>query len=224
MDFNAMFQTWIKVLTKPGEPTFEEERHSPNANLRTAIIWVVVAAAIAAVFSAIGAVIGGLLGFGSSSFMETIANQADLPPDVAAQMAAMSAGSVEGGAVSAFCLTLIVTPIGFLIGSGIYFLVAKLFGGTGSFEEQTYLLAAVAAPLTIVSGVIGIVPILGGCISIIVSIYQLVLSYFAIKVSHNLTSGQAIGVIIIPVVVILACVICGVVAISVLFASAMSGS
>ena len=53
MDFAGIFQTWITVLTKPSEATFEAERQKPNANLTTAIIWIVIAAVILAIFSAL---------------------------------------------------------------------------------------------------------------------------------------------------------------------------
>ncbi len=100
-----------------------------------------------------------------------------------------------------FCATLILAPLGFFIGSLIYFGIAKLFGGTGEFEEQSYLLATFTAPIMIVNGVIGIIPFIGGCITFFISIYQLVLTYYALKVSHNLTSGKALGVILVPVAI-----------------------
>ena len=34
MDFAGMFQTWLNVLTRPGESVFEEERQSENLELR----------------------------------------------------------------------------------------------------------------------------------------------------------------------------------------------
>ena len=48
MDFSAIFQTWVKVLTQPNEQTFESEKASPNATLQTALIWVVGAAVVTA--------------------------------------------------------------------------------------------------------------------------------------------------------------------------------
>jgi hypothetical protein len=211
MDFSGMFQTWINVLTKPGEATFEAERHSPNANLTTAIIWIIIAAFILAIFSALSALISQLIG-GGASMMQMLAEQADLPPEVAAQMAVMTAGGGVAAIGVAFCYALIFAPVGFLIGSAIYFIIAKLFKGTGSFEEQTYLMATFIAPLTIISGVASIVPILGGCVSSIIGIYQLVLSYYAIKVAHQLTSGKAIGVVLIPVLIAFLCVGCSIAA------------
>lgn len=198
MDFGAMFQTWVNVLTKPGEATFEQERSSPQATLATAMIWIAVAAVILAIFSSISVLIGGFLNMGQLLLTE------DLPPEFAGLMV----GAGGGGIIMVFCLTLIFAPIGFLIGSGIYFAIAKALGGTGSFEEQSYLLATFTAPIMIVNGVIGLVPFLGGCFSFFLSIYQLVLSYFAIKTAHNLDTGRAIAVVLIPVAIALFCVIC----------------
>lgn len=218
MDFAAMFQTWMNVITKPGEATFEAERHQPQANLTTALIWIVIAAVVLAIGNAISALIGSLLG-GGASMTQMFLDQADLPPEVAAQLSASAAGGV-GSIAGAFCGALIAAPILFLIGSGIYFLLAKLFGGTGNFEEQTYLLAASAAPITIVSSLVGIIPLLGGCVGFLLFIYQLVLNYFALKVTHGLTSGKALAVVLIPVGIFLLCICLGVIS----FATIVGGA
>ncbi|RME44184.1 MAG: YIP1 family protein [Caldilineae bacterium] len=210
MDFGAMFQTWINVLTRPNEETFQEERQKSHATLTTALIWIAVAAFIAAIFSIIGSLVGAALG-GGASLIQGFLNQADVPPEVRQQLLPLLGGGAAvagGGLFAAFCTALILAPIGFLIGSAIYWVVAKLFGGEGSFEEQTYLLATFSAPLMVVNGVVSVVPYLGGCVSFLISLYQLVLSYFAIKVSHDLTPGKAIAVIILPVAVVFICVIC----------------
>jgi hypothetical protein len=207
MDFGRMFQTWINVLTKPSEETFEGERGQPGATLSTALIWMAIAGVIAAVFGGIGAGIQGLMGGigGLGTFLEM------LPPEVADQygpLLAQQAGFSLATIAGTFCFTLIAVPIAFLIGSGIWFVIAKLFGGTGEFEEQSYLLATISAPMTIINGVLAIIPFVGACLSLLIVIYQLVLTYFAMKVSHNLTSGRALGVVLTPVVIALICGVC----------------
>lgn len=209
MDFAAMFHTWINVLTKPGEATFEDERNQPQAKLSTAVIWVVIAGAIAAVFSGISAAISGLIG-GGASMMGPLLEQ--MPPEVQSQMGQYLARSAGGaaGIGSAFCGTLIIAPIAFLIGSAIWFGLAKLFGGTGNFEEQTYLLGTFTAPMMIISSALGVIPFLGGCLAFFVSIYQIVLTYYTMKVSHNLTSGKALTVVLVPMILVILCMVCGV--------------
>ncbi len=207
MDFAAMFQSWVHVLTKPGEETFVEERQKPQARLATAIIWIIIAAAIAAIFSAISAVISGMMGGGMAG-IETLLDQSDLPPEVRQQLGAFLVTTGGGGAFGAFCATIILTPLFFLLGSGIYYVLARVFGGTGTFEEQTYLLATFGAPLTILSSLLSIIPFLGPCLGFFLAIYQLVLTYFALKVAHTMTGGKTIAVILIPVVVVFLCLIC----------------
>lgn len=215
MDFAAAFQTWMNVLTNPGEEVFEQERQSSNANLVTALIWIVIAAFVLAFFSVISTVVSSFVG-GGTSMMTMMIEQMDLPPDLRNQMMqqmAMSGGLGVMAIGVTFCYALIFAPLGFLISSGIYFLLAKLFGGTGNFEMQSYLLATFMAPLYMVTAVVSVIPCLGGLLSLVISIYQLVLSYFAIKVCHNISSGAAAGVVLIPVAVFLLC-ICGVIMVS----------
>ena len=49
MDFKSIFQTWVKVLTSPGEEVFVAEREKSSATLRTALVWVFLASVIAAI-------------------------------------------------------------------------------------------------------------------------------------------------------------------------------
>jgi hypothetical protein len=208
MDFGAMFQTWMNVLTHPNEQTFIDESNKPQAKLSTAIIWIVIAAVIVAIFSIFRVLISAAIGGGPGIF-EQVLLQLDLPPEVAEQMMQQAQASVVSSIFAGFCGALIGVPLSFLIGSGFYWLVAKLLGGTGSYEGQTYLLGTFTAPLMIVNGVISIIPIAGGCIAFLISIYTLVLTYFALKVSHDFTSGKAIVTLLIPVLigVLLACCI-----------------
>ncbi len=203
MDFAAMFQTWINVLTKPGEATFQEELEKPHATLGSALIWIVIAAVITAVLSVISVLVGSLFS-GGSSIMQSMMGS-DIPPEMAAQMAAFTGASIGIGIVFAFVGALILAPLGFLFGSAIYFLLAKIVGGQGDFERHTFALATFSAPLLIVNGALGIIPILGGCVSFLVYIYQIVLTYFAMKVAHNLSSGMALLVALVPLIIGLIC-------------------
>jgi hypothetical protein len=203
MDFGAMFQTWWTVLTKPGEATFQEELEKPQATLGMAFIWIVIAAVILAVLSIIGVLVSSVLSSGPGIMQSLMGS--DMPPEMAAQMAAFTGASIGLGIVFAFIGSLIFAPLGFLIGSAIYFLIAKVVGGEGSFERHTFALSTFTAPLLIVNGALGIIPVLGACLSFVVYIYQIVLTYFAMKVAHNLTSGKALLVALVPLIIGLIC-------------------
>ncbi len=206
MDFAAIFQTWVKVLTQPNEQTFESEKESPNATLQTALIWIVGAAVVTAILGFLqGLIFRGV----ATSSMQQFMDMADLPPETAQMMEMFTSGGA-GAALSGAggFLGIILAPLFFMLGVGIFHLIAKLLGGQGQFDKYAYLIAAFQAPISIATAVLAFVPVLGGCIGALISIYSLVLAYFATKVNYNLTSGKAIVVVILPVVVLLVGAIC----------------
>jgi hypothetical protein len=136
--------------------------------------------------------------------MNAMLSQAGLPPEVEAQMGPMFA-AMTGGAGLAAILTV---PLFFLIGSFIYHLLAKVMGGVGEYSTLAYLMATYQAPLTIASSVLSIIPALGGCLAFLLSIYSYVLSYYAIKANYGLSSGKAIAIVLIPIVVIFLLLTC----------------
>ncbi|MEZ4707494.1 MAG: Yip1 family protein [Caldilineaceae bacterium] len=198
-------QTWIAAVSNPNEEFYEAERIKPDANIGTAVIWVIIATVIAAVLGALRTVIG----INAMGGMDQLFSQMDLPPEVAQQMSQiLSGGAGAGLAIGAIVTSLILTPIFFLIGVGIFYLVARMLGGQGEFGRYAYLLSAFYAPLTVVSAVLGLVPLLGGCVTFIIALYQVVLTYFATKVEHRLTSGKAIAVALTPIILFGAFFLC----------------
>lgn len=205
MDFAGMIQTWIRVLSGPKEETFEQEQASPNATLATALIWTVIAAVVAAVFG----FIQSLIFASSAQGMLGMISQMDLPPESQAMINQMLAGGLMTGmsGVGAF-LGILITPIAFLIGVGIIHLIANILGGRGDFGRYAYLSAAISAPVGILNAFLGFIPVVGGCVGFLILIYSIVLNYFAIKVAYSLSSGRAIAVILIPVVILLGASLC----------------
>jgi hypothetical protein len=207
MNPSETWQTWLRVVTNPNEPVFEEERQKPQATLSTALIWMVIVGAIAAVLSLIQSVISA--GALQSSITQALAMY-DLPPELRSQLEQVLNSGVLGGLGGLGLGAIITVPIGFLISTGIYFVIAKLLGGKGEFGRYAYLNATFSAPLTILSSLLSLIPGLGGCIAIFVSIYQVVLTYYATKVEHQLSSGRALMVVLLPLIaffVFFACMI-----------------
>lgn len=223
-----MFSTWLNVLTHPGEPVFAEERAKPSATLGTAIIWM----AIAAVIVGIVAVIRGFIfrnQLQAAGGIQGILSSLNLPTEFMSQIDPAVMDQVVAPRTTAAILTggfwaVVGTILGFLIGVGILFLIAKVFGGTGEFGRYSYLIAAFAAPIMIVSSLLGLIPVVGGCIGFLLWIYEIGLAYFATKVEHNLTQGKAIAVILLPIALIILLAICGVVALGGLAAAIFSGN
>jgi hypothetical protein len=96
--------------------------------------------------------------------------------------------------------------------------IAKMFGGTGSYDKLLYSIAAITVPFTIVSSLfvfLSLIPFVGICmsgISILLSIYALVLQVMAVKGVNRFGWGQAVGSVLLPgcaVFLLCACVIFG---------------
>lgn len=200
MNFSEMWQTWLKATTSPNDATFAELRLKPEANITTAVIWMAIYGVVAAVVG----IIGGLIFANTmSSMMPGILEQLDLPPAEAAQAEQalrLFTGGGFGMAGFASLANIVLAPFFFLIGVGIYFMLARMLGGNGDFGRYAYLNAAFAAPLGILTALLSLAPF-ASCISPLVSIYSLVLVYFATKAEHQLSSGRAIWVVLIPLLV-----------------------
>lgn len=199
MNFSDMWQTWVRVLTSPNEATFEAERAKPSATLATALIWMLIAGVIVAI---IGFIQSMMMAGAIQGAIPQILAQTNLPPEVKAQAELMLNSGLFGSLGAAGFSSIITVPLGFLIGVGILWLVARILGGTGEYGRYAYLNATYSAPLTILSAILGMIPLVG-CISIILSIYQIVLTYYATKVEHQLSSGKALIVVLVPVILAL---------------------
>jgi hypothetical protein len=96
--------------------------------------------------------------------------------------------------------------------------IAKLFGGTGTYENLLYAFAAIYVPFTIVSSLFALlsaIPFVGICarvISLGLFIYYLVLQVMAAKAVNRFGWGQATGSVLIPgcvVFILCACLVAG---------------
>ncbi len=97
---------------------------------------------------------------------------------------------------------LIAAPVGgvisFAILAGIQNIFALLFGGQGYYTRTAYALAAYIAPMITMTSLLLIVPIVGQCIAIPLSVYNLVLNIRALRAAHSLSTLAAFGVIFGP--------------------------
>jgi hypothetical protein len=174
---------WLKI-TQMTEQFFAQE--APRASGSNTLISVVILAVLSAVLSALSSLIGGGI-------------QSALLPSEYRDMAATGVG---GSIVCSLCSGLIGTALGFYIGNGLTYLGARVFGGDGDFGTQLYLQSLFAVPIGIVSGVVGLVPIVGALAILAASVYAFVLNVRLFKAIHNLTTGKAVLSIILPGLVI----------------------
>ena len=111
------------------------------------------------------------------------------------------------GATLVMVIALVIgIPIAGVVGSIIYYVVAKLLGGKGSFTNQTLALTlvfggliTVGFPLIALSNVL-LVGWIFGLLYMLAGLYGLYNMYLVVKDVHSLSSGKAIVVVLVPIV------------------------
>jgi len=100
---------------------------------------------------------------------------------------------------------IIFLPLIEFVSQGIYWIIAKLLGGSGTYAQQTYFRSISASVILLIS-ILLIIPLLIPCIGIIVRlIIALFLSYYqylVIKSVHGLSTSRSIAVVLAPVLLI----------------------
>lgn len=185
---------WRDAITRPSDQTFARIAQSPNAKFTTAFLWVFV---------------GSLVNFLLLSLIQG---------RLMSQMMQNSDFGIEGlpGGVGSTLMTAICgAPIGALIQTvifaamvGIVQLLARMFGGRGTYDQLAYTFAAIVTPFYLVSAVfslLSVVPFAGFCFALlgfVLALYVLVLEVMAVKGVNQFGWGQAIGSLLLPVLAI----------------------
>ena len=98
----------------------------------------------------------------------------------------------------------VLAVVGLMIGAAITQLVARLLGGLGTYSQLVYAYGAYSAPLSIVSGVVGAIPIVNLCLGVPLLIYGIVLNVISVNAVNKFGWGKSIvAALIIPIVFLL---------------------
>ncbi|HLI07863.1 MAG TPA: YIP1 family protein [Ktedonobacteraceae bacterium] len=173
---------YVRVLTHPSAQTFAAEIGKADWG----IVWVQLIA-----YAVIGAVL---------AFLSSLISPTRLSSATTSGISPTALTALVGGISFAY---IIIIPIFFFIGMGILYGLAKAFGGQGTFLQQSYATLLFQVPLGILTSLIGLIPIAGAFIALIIDIYSIVLQIFAIMAVHRLSGGKATAVVLIPVAVVL---------------------
>lgn len=189
------FSVWMQAVTKPNEATFASIASSPNAKMSTAFLWVFLTGLVN--FFIVSLVQGAVMG---------------------QMMQGLDLDGFSGGGGFSFITAICGAPVGaiisvltFAIFTGVVQWLAKMFGGTGTFEQLAYAFAAIAAPFALISSVFSLlaaIPYAGMCFGIfglLLALYVIVLEIMAIKGVNNFGWGQAAGAFFLPGIVLFCC-------------------
>jgi len=198
------FKTWVSAYFRPAA-VFAVE--SSNASLGGAAKNLAVAGVIAGVVVGVATILSAML--------------------------SINPGGLITGAI-ALVVMAVLYPVLLVLGgflcSGVYFVFAKLLGGKGTYATQTYTLALVMGGSILLSApfqLLGAIPLVGLIFSFgsaLVSIYSLYSEYRVIKEVHQLSSGKAIAVILLPIAIAIVVMIILVVILGAMFFTMIAGA
>ncbi|MEA3309950.1 MAG: YIP1 family protein [Chloroflexota bacterium] len=204
---------WQRVFFSPAVETFA--RYLPEADLMRAVLWLILGTLGSGIIGILN-VVFNLGGSGGKEIMRML--QQELPPELARELPAalpgigsLSLGATLCGIPSIIILSLIST----FITVGLIHLAAKLLQGQGNYTDTFFLMAAAAAPMMIVtsvlqliSGLLGLIPLLGTILSLLISlilmglgVYGLVLTSMAVAAAHSFSLGKGFLSAILPGVI-----------------------
>ncbi|HYO50767.1 MAG TPA: hypothetical protein VEW94_13025 [Chloroflexia bacterium] len=196
MDINSLVQSYIRAVTKPNVATYEAE--IPNANWTKTLIGVAAVAVISAIMAFLSGLVSGATNAAQMEQFRAQFGNANLPFDPTLLMGGGATGLV--GAL----ITLVTTPLFFLLGTGIQWGVSKMLGGQGErggdFGTQAYLSSLSYTPLKIAVAILSIIPCINLIGLIALSIYQIVCVGFSLQASQRQQGGKAMLAAFVPLI------------------------
>jgi hypothetical protein len=184
----SWWDSWLKALTRPSVNTFERIANDPQASTIRAATWIFFS-------SLVGLFISVPL---TLAFNAELVNQLQ-----------QATGQMGSALAAALGLMLCVVPfsaalttLSMMISTGLIQLAARFLGGRGTYEGTFNALAAITAPITPVASLFGAIPVVGGCLTLPIGLYALVLNVIAVKASNRFGWGAAIGALLLPGLVI----------------------
>ncbi|MBZ9749728.1 YIP1 family protein [Deinococcus sp. HMF7604] len=90
---------------------------------------------------------------------------------------------------------LISVPLTFFVFTGLVYLIGRtLFRGTGTYPEVAYSFALFFVPLSIISTLIGVIPVIGWLAMFLITIAMIYFGFLAVQSSMNLRDPVSAGV------------------------------
>jgi hypothetical protein len=180
---------YIRVVTRPGAATFAQEQGKAAWN----IVWVQLA-----ILTVITTITGFII------FDVTSGNYPGMVNPQSAQIMRQFSGI--------FPLSyIILTPISFFVGTGIYYLIARAFRGRGTFLAYCYCYLLFHVPLAVVTTIFSVIPFVN-YLNFIVGIYEIVLLIFMTMAVHRMGGGRAtLAVLALPIILFVLALVIGVI-------------
>jgi hypothetical protein len=199
---SAWLSTWREAITRPSEQTFARIAQSPQAKSTTALLWIFLTSLLS---SFLASLVQGVM------FRQMMQNSDFGLDQFGGEPANALIATICGAPIAAVILTVV-----FAVFVGIVQFIAKMFGGTGTFDQLAYAIGAVVAPYYLISGLLALlsaIPYVGFCfglLGLIALLYVIVLEVMAVKGVNQFGWGQAAGSVLIPFFALACCIAAGI--------------
>jgi hypothetical protein len=189
---------WLYALTRPSEATYNILVNDPAAKPTRGLLWV----GLTSLFISLAVLVFRVI-FGPN--MDQMVNLLQRDAGAAARPVSILILLVCGIPAGA-----IVAVLGTVIYTALVNFTAGALGGTGNFNQLVYLFSAITAPLSLVSTLLGLVPILG-CLGIPLAMYSVYLEILAVKTVHRLdwvrSAGSVLILVVLGLLIVAVCVV-----------------
>ncbi len=211
----SLLQTWLRALTRPSEQTYSAIAASPRANLGMALLWVFLAALLEMIVYFL------VLGPVQNEMEQALSGSHSVLPFGGLSLLTVACGApiAAGGML-----------VGFLFSSGLTHVIARAFSGKATYGQWAYTMSAMFAPTALISSVLLALEALGttvalcmGVLSLVFSLYVIVLEVIAIRAVHQISWGGAV-VSIIAIPTLLLFIACAVIAVLMLLGPAIGNT
>lgn len=184
---------YLKVLTRPSKNTFTYEMDKASWSG----VWIQLLVLV---------VMTILIGWLGSLILPPF-NTHTLVGRLSMQIIQPYPGSSAGNLISKLITLLIVLPLGFFLVVGFFNLLAKAFGGHGTYLAQAYTFLLFSVPLTCVTGLLALIPSLGLLLGLAGYIYDRILYVLVLMAVYRLAGGRATAIVLIPTALALLAVV-----------------
>jgi uncharacterized membrane protein len=188
----SWFNAWRAALTRPSVATYADLLLDPRLSLRRAAAWLFTASLLA--------------------YLVDIVLQATLFPstlvDVIREASQTGPQAYQATPTVLLIASLACTPFmaamflaAYLLGFALLHFIASALGSRGSYTELVYAHAAYLAPLTLLTALLGTIPVVN-CLTLPLALYSFGLQLMALKAATRMTWGRVIAVLAVVAVLV----------------------
>jgi len=172
----ALPAQYLKVITRPSVQSFSAEKGKASWSS----VWL------------------QLIALGILSALLSVLAQLLVPPHVG-NVPGVSPATLQTVTTALLVLFILIgTPVSFLFAGAVFYWLARLFKGDGSYLQQVYTLTLFGVPLVLLSSLLELIPATSSWLPYLPHLYSLALLVLSLMAVHHLSRGKALAILLVP--------------------------